>query len=398
MINLEFLGLDASGEKLTFNDADGNRYEAQISAELRGALRKDFAVPNGEKATQETALRPASPKEIQAYFRAGKSIAEVSEICTLPPLQLTKLASPILAERKFIANQARRFHKNHDSAEMSVEELVTSRLISRGVDLATIEWDAVREPGLPWILIARYVVAGNTTDARWQVNSKAHFITPLNDEATWLTDTPIPTPNDPWRPLNTPKVSEINQAHANSSALQTDAEIAGGKPAADLVDSSLSTPASAAVNVWSVGKAGNSEDGSAGTQTIDIDAMLASLDEQRGVSQPTPQFAAETEFAGAHPAYSEPENATDAQILQFPEKKGANASAPRSQITPSDAEAADGVQALPGLAAADGGKVNQADRSKDSEAGGKQKNKSRRGRPEMPSWDEIIYGYPKDHE
>lgn len=396
MIDLEFLGLDANGRKLTFNDADGNRYEAAITAELRGALRKDITLANSEASPEpQSTPKAASPKEIQAYFRAGMSITEVSEICSIPPLQLSKLASPILSERKFIANQARSYHKNQDSAELSINELVTSRLVSRGVDATEIEWDAIRKQDSPWVLIARYTVAENLTEAKWQVNSKAHFITPLNDEATWLTDTPIPAPSDPWRPLNIPKVTEINQAHTavvTNSAGATDdaANLHTLQNPEQYSDTTLENTAETA---------------------IDIDKMLASLDEQRGISQPAPKYEEMPEFSGAHPAYSEPENAYDAQILHFPDKTASSSSATAPSADTADStvsielnetedtakddteteiETISSSQTLPGL------ESNIDLQKKKNESPAEKKNKNRRGRPEMPSWDEIIYGYSKD--
>ncbi|XCB29989.1 septation protein SepH [Arcanobacterium hippocoleae] len=393
MIELEFLGLDATGEKLTFNDADGNRYETVISAELRGALRKDLNPVNHHSETN-TAPKAASPKEIQAYFRSGMTISQVSEICSLPPLQLSKLASPILSERNFIANQARSYQKNQDSAEMRIDELVVSRLLSRGVNTDTIKWDAVREAGAPWILIARYIVADKAAEARWQVNSKAHFITPLNDEATWLTDTPLPTPNDPWRPLNTPKTADFSQARNqnNRAAAGTGSS---DFAAAQKIPEKVSVPA-------------KTENTGTEKTAIDIDAVLVSLDEQRGISQPTPSLDELPEFQGAHPAYSEPENAQDAQILKFPDKQAVvpgekvnaenvidlPAKGEKSEDTAAEkTETAAAFETLPGLDNSEKTHEKSAHNS-----GEKTKGKSRRGRPEMPSWDEIIYGYSKERE
>ncbi|XCB36902.1 septation protein SepH [Arcanobacterium hippocoleae] len=262
---------------------------------------------------------------------------------------------------------------------MTIDEIVTSRLISRGVADGEIEWDAIRHPGTPWILLARYRVAGNDVEARWQVNSKARFITPLNDEATWLTDTPIPAPNDPWRPLNTPQVNEINAVRGNQ------------------IDPDPASPAETDRNASAEIQVPAQNDASA-TPAIDIDAMLASLDEQRGISRPAPSIDTDPAFAGAHPAYSEPENATDAQILQFPTARAAN-SAQNLQEAQGDSAPASTPnqqteQALPGFE-----NTRSADSPQNSRANGeKAKNKARRGRPEMPSWDEIIYGYSKDSD
>ena len=100
MIELELLGL-TDGQKLSLNDSEGNRYVLPITDELRAALRTD--INQGE----DSEPRPITPREIQAHFRAGLSVADVSEISSLPPSQLNGLAYPIFAEREYTAQLAR---------------------------------------------------------------------------------------------------------------------------------------------------------------------------------------------------------------------------------------------------------------------------------------------------
>lgn len=290
MIELELLGLQ-DGQKLSLNDSQGNRYVLPITDELRAALRTDVTSQGTDTP------KPITPREIQAYFRAGRTVAEVSEISSLPPSQLTNLAYPIFAEREYVAQNARLYRLGHEDGGMTLEELVASRLVSRGVEASNVEWDARREHGEPWILTATYTSGGVVNVARWAVNTKTQTFQARNDEATWLTENQIPAPATPWRKPNTPPAEPERRA-----------SIIDAQPAAA---------------------------GSA----VDIDSMLASLNSKRGQAQPMP------EFDGAHPADSEPEAAQDATILSLPTPSSAEE---EELDAPSEG---DGQQALPGVAA-----------------------------------------------
>ncbi len=362
MIELELLGLQ-DGQKLSLNDSEGNRYVLPITDELRAALRTDI------HRTDEFEPRPITPREIQAHFRAGLTVAEVSEISSLPPSQLNGLAFPIFAEREYTAQLARAYRLGHEVGAMTLEELVISRLVARDVESSSITWDAYRDKGEPWTLVARYTSGGREHTALWNVNTKAQTVQARNDEATWLTENQIPAPSNPWRKLNTPAVEDTAERSPS----------AGKISAVDARPISSSNP-------------------------VDIDSMLSSLNSKRGTSQPMPD---DPDFEGAHPAHSEADAAVDATILAFPGRvdgqdaptnAASSASSSPSSQSASSAESADdgplpGQQELPGVA--DEAEDSGVKSAKATES--KPKKKRRRDRPTMPSWDEIVFGYSKDN-
>ncbi|MGO1593742.1 MAG: septation protein SepH, partial [Ancrocorticia sp.] len=101
MITLELLGLQADGEHLTLNDAEGNRYSLAISDDLRAALRRDI-----RPAASPEDARHVSPREIQAMIREGMSVEEVCEVSSLPAARVSVLAYPIFAEREHLVRRA----------------------------------------------------------------------------------------------------------------------------------------------------------------------------------------------------------------------------------------------------------------------------------------------------
>lgn len=401
MNELELLGLHPDGDKLSLNDADGNRYLLPITDELRAALRKDrYKSDTGEP-------KPITPREIQAHFRAGRDIAEVSEISSLPPSQLAGLAHPIFAERQYTAQVARNFRQGQDLGGMTLEELVVSRLIPRGVDASTITWDAIREAGSPWILIATYCTAGKETRAQWRINSKAQSVEALDDEALWLTETQIPAPSSPWRPLNTPAMeAPVTSISSIAAAENSGSEKSGaGKSTGSSSDSDSSS------NI--VGKTNSQEQ----PAQPDIDAVLASLNSQRGVARPMPSD--EEFFDGAHPARSAPEEATDATILQFPSRDCVDPTNSHSSEDPtysqsstnsvhtSSSESSKAHSESNSEASKEsvlkpvdsGAAVDHSDADSELDLGTvtkvEDKPKKKRNRPTMPAWDEIIFGAPK---
>lgn len=355
MLELEFLGIQPDGSHMTLNDSEGNRYSLPITDELRAALRRD-RVPS---PTEEP--RPMSPKDIQAHFRAGRSLEELSDMTTMPASQLSPYEHPILAEREYTANQARSFRIGHEIGSLTVDELVTSRLRSRDVNPEDIAWTAVRQVGRPWTLTATYTVAGRETTASWTINQDTSSLTAINDEARWLSETEIPVKDSPWRPLaSTARAAE--------------------EPQDDEKDS-------------------------------EIVSMLDTLSARRGTKQPMVLDDDESYPPAAHPPASRPDDATDATVLSLPprpdrssrEETAADERAPRPEV-PSPDDAPDEVETKeqrPHLTGTDD-TSSEPDSGENDDAliaePAKDKRRRRRpgDRPAMPSWDEIVFGHPKE--
>lgn len=312
MKTLELLGLQPDGENLTLTDEEGNRYTLAISDQLRAALRRD-------RATSEEAgeVKQLAPREIQALVRGGKSIEEVCEISAMPYSKVQALAYPIVAEREYTATTARSFPIGREVGALTVEEVVASRLLSRGVKPEEIRWDATREAGSPWVLTAQFTSGDKTRTASWHVNMDHRSLEAIDDEGAWLSETQIPAPASPWRHPNTPIVEPSNQ-----------------EPVA---------PASTR-----------------------IDNVLASLDAQRGKQRPMPSEEPEVPES---PSADSPIAVLDDEILDLP---------PRETLVhaPDAAETVSPLFSVPEPSATPS--VHE---------------KRRRGdRPQMPSWDEIVFG------
>ncbi len=360
MIRLELLGLQPDGENLTLNDAEGNRYSLPITDDLRAALRRDL-----RKVSEEgQEARQMSPREIQALVREGATVEEICELASLPAARVSVLAHPIMAEREHMVRRACALVLGREVGSLTLEELVTSRLAHRNVDVQWITWDAVRKAGSPWTLSLSFTENDSNRLATWTVDLDRKSVEALDDEARDLSENQVPPQKASWQP------------------------------------SVLPTP---------------------NTSTARIDDVLATLDSQRGKLQPMPSIEEleameEPEVSGSHPAY-DPELGTAASPHVLPHHT------PMSAATPSSAEGSSGRESDHSRGESGGGEPgeneggnrdeqrtspalslakpldedgepaqDELEESTPSHVEAERGRKKRNNRPTMPSWDEIVFG------
>jgi hypothetical protein len=104
MAELELVGLHEDGEHLVLAAADGQRYRLHIDEPLRAAVRRDR--PQLEQIRAEQSGVP-SPREIQARVRAGQTAEQIAEASGLTVEHVRRFEGPVVAEREFLAEQAR---------------------------------------------------------------------------------------------------------------------------------------------------------------------------------------------------------------------------------------------------------------------------------------------------
>ncbi|MEZ0447788.1 septation protein SepH [Cellulomonas sp. ICMP 17802] len=189
MGELELVGLHEDGEHLVLVAPDGARFRVRIDEPLRAAVRRDR--PQLEQLRAESA-GTLSPREIQARIRAGATTQEVADDAGLPVERVRRYEGPVLAEREHIAEQARGTRVGRDVGAPTLGDLVTDRLAARGVDLASLAWDAARDASGPWVVLARFAVGDTEHEARWTFDPAKRTVVAVEDEARWLSETEIP--------------------------------------------------------------------------------------------------------------------------------------------------------------------------------------------------------------
>ncbi|MDT0164350.1 septation protein SepH [Actinotalea sp. AC32] len=368
MGELTLVGLHEDGEHVVLEGSDGQRFRLRIDEALRAAVRRDRAQLEQLRADRAGAL---PPREIQARIRAGAPAEDVAADAGMPVELVRRYEGPVLAEREFVAGQARATRIGHDPGAPVLGELVTDRLATRGVGAESIAWDAFRPGTGSWTVEVRFEVSGTARSARWTYDAATRSVRAQDDEARWLSETELHDGPIPRRHLS-------------------------AVPGADVdVDAAL-RPLLASVDLPPAPEPEPEPDPAAETA-----ALLDDLTGRRGVRQPLevehddedegfegfgPQHAFDFDnpdltIPAAHPPHSRPDLATDAQVLEMPAQ-------PRRSTTEDDVSA----QASPPAAEDEPIAPAEPEKPAEERVAGGGRSRARRGRASVPSWDEIVFG------
>lgn len=186
MRELELDGIHDDGEHVLLVDSDGERYTLRIDRALRAAVRSDRPALNMIQADDAAPLRP---REIQAMLRSGRSAEDISEASEIPLEHVRRYEGPVLAEREWTAQRARVFPVGRGGP--SLLDVVTERLAAREATGDTA-WDAWRRQDGTWTLELSFSAGGRTRQAHWVADLDNRSVSPVDDEARWISDEDAP--------------------------------------------------------------------------------------------------------------------------------------------------------------------------------------------------------------
>ena len=360
MGELELIGLHDDGEHLVLAAPDGQRFRLRIDEPLRAAVRRDRPQLEQLRAGRAGSL---SPREIQTRIRAGSTAQEVADEADLVVEQVRRYEGPVLAERAFIADQARSTRVGRDAGAPVLGDLVTDRLAARGVALETLAWDAHRSQSGPWVVVARFTVGdGDEREARWTFDPAKRVVQADEDEARWLSETEIADEPIPRRHLAAVR-DVVFDVEANGAV----------RPVLASVDAHADQP-------------DEPEPAPEPDPRERTHALLDDLSSRRGIRQQIdmdddtddeefegfgPQHAFdfatfEAQVPGAHPVDADP--AAEATVLPAPP-----------------------VRTEPSIVTRRSTRDDTAELSAD-DAPAPERAKPRKARAKVPSWDEIVFG------
>ncbi len=344
MGELELVGLHEDGEHLVLAGPDGARFRLRIDEPLRAAVRRDR--PQLEQLRAESA-GTLSPREIQARIRAGATTQEVADDAGLPVERVRRYEGPVLAEREHVAEQARGTRVGRDVGAPTLGDLVTDRLAARGVDLASLAWDAARDASGPWVVLARFAVGDTQHEARWTFDPAKRTVVADEDEARWLSETELA--DEPVSRRHLAAVRDVVfDFQGEGATLRTPTDATADEPAPEPV-----------------------RDPHEETATL-----LDDLRTRRGVRQAV-ELGDEGDDDGDEFEGFGPQHAFDFARLE--------ASVPGAH--PADADEEAQAQVYPAPAA-----VPEPTPAPAAEADDAERPRGRRARAKVPSWDEIVFG------
>jgi hypothetical protein len=130
-----------------------------------------------------------SPREIQARVRAGDSIEDVARVAGMAVDWVERFAAPVIAEREYIAQLAQSHQVRRGGETIphrNLGQVVADRLGSRRVDTESLAWDAWRLEGRRWLICLDYDSGKAHREARFVYDANGRFSVADNDDARWL--------------------------------------------------------------------------------------------------------------------------------------------------------------------------------------------------------------------
>ncbi|MQY12921.1 hypothetical protein SRB5_30600 [Streptomyces sp. RB5] len=201
MPELRVVAVSNDGTRLVLKAADATEYTLPIDERLRAAVRNDRARLGQIEIEVESHLRP---RDIQARIRAGASAEEVAALAGIPVDRVRRFEGPVLAERAFMAERARKtpVRRPGESTGPALGDAVAERLVLRGAEKDTVQWDSWRRDDGTWEVLLVYRVAGEPHSAGWTYDPPRRLVQAVDDEARSLigdTDD-APEPSFPFVP------------------------------------------------------------------------------------------------------------------------------------------------------------------------------------------------------
>jgi Protein of unknown function (DUF3071) len=166
MRQLRLVGLAEEGDSLLLESPTGESYRLPLDERVRAACRGDLTRLGQIEIESDNPLRP---REIQARVRAGESAEQVAASAGMALDRVLRFAYPVLQERSRVVAQARTAPVRPAAAEQ-LGDLVEERLVGRGTDAATLEWDAWRRDDGRWAVRLSWRHGDSAHAAHWSLD------------------------------------------------------------------------------------------------------------------------------------------------------------------------------------------------------------------------------------
>ncbi|MCE1173185.1 MAG: DUF3071 domain-containing protein [Propionibacteriales bacterium] len=349
-----------------------------------------------------------SPREIQARVRAGDSVEDVARAAGMSVDWVEPFAAPVIAEREYIAQLAQSHQVRRGGETIphrNLGQVVADRLGSRRVDTETLDWDAWRLEGRRWLIRLDYDSGKAHREARFVYDANGRFSVADNDDARWLVGLQSashgPQPGRRRREDDAEPTVDLNDDLALVRVVQPRADelpVLVGDADGEVDDAYAEAELAEVNGIYDI----------LPNQTGGLDVlydMLSSFDEDsvqiyagliRDELGTTPPIVDEPvaparkppapikPVAAPEPAPAKPAAAKPAPAKPAPAKPAPAKPAP---VTP--------APVTPASAASESAPVADPQPSLE-EAAAEDRPRTRRKRAEVPSWDEIMFGAPKN--
>ena len=184
MRDLRLTGKNPEGTHLTLTDGQGLEYTVRISDTLRATVNQPRLMAVEISDDSEN----MSVKEIQRRLRSGQSMDTIARDGRISIEKVERFAGPILQERVYILDQAFLVLLRKDSVrdQETFYDVVTSRLVARGVDSDLLSWNSWRLDDGTWTIDLSYPNRDGQGNATWNFDLNRRLINPTNENGRWM--------------------------------------------------------------------------------------------------------------------------------------------------------------------------------------------------------------------
>ncbi|WP_293783019.1 septation protein SepH [uncultured Aeromicrobium sp.] len=180
MRDLALVGPSEDGRYLITRDpASGARFrlrvDRRLAATVERSTRDSHRSPGQLEIPMESSL---SPRDIQTRIRRGESVEQVAEAAGTSVEQIMGFATPVIAEREHMVDQARATsvrRKHVSGTPVALGALVDEVLMGRGITPEDAAWDAWRREDGRWTV---QVVLPDGQAAAFCFDHKSRYVLP----------------------------------------------------------------------------------------------------------------------------------------------------------------------------------------------------------------------------
>ncbi len=195
---LRVVGITEDGDVILEDPSRRERFTVPADEQLRAAARGDLSRLGQIAIELESQLRP---REIQARIRAGASVEQVAAAAGVPHQKIERFAYPVLLERSRTAHDAQRAHpvRADGPDTRMLGDVVAHTFGLRGQEYTEAEWDSWKNEEGKWVVALSWRAGRSDNRAHWTFHPGAHggTVTAVDEHASDLVE------GLPARPLRT---------------------------------------------------------------------------------------------------------------------------------------------------------------------------------------------------
>jgi hypothetical protein len=180
------IGFTENSEYLRLKDSNDAEYRLRIDEKIKSMiLFSDTS--SGERTHKLT------PKYIQRSLRAGLSIEELSKLTGIDVQSLEKFEAPVATERKYVITKFMTSDAQNTKPQRPIRSFISDYIFENKIKGEN--WEAFKSDDNPWMIRLTFEKDGSGKMALWSFDTKTLAVKPKNPLAKIITSESDLTPD-----------------------------------------------------------------------------------------------------------------------------------------------------------------------------------------------------------